>query len=190
MARLHIASTMLPTFYRAAANTAACWPTSSALSCMIAGSRTNPDGRAAYAVQCPPPARTEGARRDRAGLGGTDAAVAAVCLPCGSAGRRSGGAAEGRHWLKAGTDRADRKALRRHCRRRPGVPRSLRGSRPHRGVGRHDLRLSIHRHDVPRFLTDSRVPLTNSLAEPDGPMMKLRLKIYGGLRYGYGQESR
>ncbi|HEY1723206.1 MAG TPA: transposase [Magnetospirillaceae bacterium] len=45
--------------------------------------------------------------------------------------------------------------------------------RPPRRVGHNLLpRLSTHRQDVLRFLTDPRVPFTNNRAEPDGRMMK------------------
>ena len=55
--------------------------------------------------------------------------------------------------------------------------------RPARRVGHNLLlRLSMRKHDVLRFLTDPRVPVTNNLVERDGRMMKLRQKISGGFR--------
>jgi transposase len=44
------------------------------------------------------------------------------------------------------------------------------------------LRLSTRKQDVLRFLVDPQVPFTNNLAERDGRMMKLRQKISGGFR--------
>jgi transposase len=55
--------------------------------------------------------------------------------------------------------------------------------RPPRRVGHNLLlRLSTHKQDVLRFLTDPQVPFTNNLAERDARMMKLRQKISGGFR--------
>ena len=55
--------------------------------------------------------------------------------------------------------------------------------RPARRVGHNLLlRLSTRKPDVLRFLTDPRVPFTNNLVERDGRMMKLRQKISGGFR--------
>jgi transposase len=55
--------------------------------------------------------------------------------------------------------------------------------RPPRRVGHNLLlRLSTYQQDVLRFLTDPLVPFTNNLAERDGRMMKLRQKISGGFR--------
>jgi transposase len=57
-----------------------------------------------------------------------------------------------------------------------------RGRKPRR-VGHNLLmRLSTRKYDVLRFLADQRVPFTNNLAERDGRMMKLRQKISGGFR--------
>jgi transposase len=59
--------------------------------------------------------------------------------------------------------------------------------RPPRRVGHNLLlRLSTRRWDVLRFLTDPRVPFTNNLAERDGRMMKLRQKISSGFRSEQG----
>jgi len=44
------------------------------------------------------------------------------------------------------------------------------------------LRFSTRKQDVLRFLSDPAVPFTNNLAERDGRMMKLRQKISGGFR--------
>jgi transposase len=55
--------------------------------------------------------------------------------------------------------------------------------RPARRVGHNLLlRLSTRKQDVLRFLTDPGVPFTNNLVERDGRMMKLRQKISGGFR--------
>lgn len=44
------------------------------------------------------------------------------------------------------------------------------------------LRLLTRKHDVLRFLTDPTVPFTNNLAEQDARMMKVQQKISGGFR--------
>jgi transposase len=65
----------------------------------------------------------------------------------------------------------------------PALAKARPRGRPPRRVGHNLLlRLSTHRQDVLRFLTDPRVPFTNNLAERDGRMMKLRQKISGGFR--------
>lgn len=62
--------------------------------------------------------------------------------------------------------------------------------RPARRVGHNLLlRLSTRKQDVLRFLTDPRVPFTNNLAEQDGRMMKLRQKISGGFRAEEGAKD-
>src|ERR1700691_3651418 len=48
------------------------------------------------------------------------------------------------------------------------------------------LRLSIRKPDVLRFLSDLTVPFTNNLAEQAARMMKLRQKISGGFRCAAG----
>jgi len=60
--------------------------------------------------------------------------------------------------------------------------RQRRGRKPRR-VG-HNLLLRLHgrKQDVLRFLSDPTVPFTNSQAERDARMMKLRQKISGGFR--------
>ena len=57
-----------------------------------------------------------------------------------------------------------------------------RGRQPHRVGHNLLLRLRDRQSDVLRFLTDPNVPFTNNLAEQDGRMMKLRQKISGGFR--------
>jgi len=51
------------------------------------------------------------------------------------------------------------------------------------------LRLSTRKPDVLRFLSDPTVPFTNNLAERDARMMKLRQKISGGFRSEQGAED-
>jgi transposase len=51
------------------------------------------------------------------------------------------------------------------------------------------LRLSTRKQDVLRFLVDPLVPFTNNLAERDGRMMKLRQKISGGFRSEDGAQE-
>jgi transposase len=61
--------------------------------------------------------------------------------------------------------------------------KARRRGRPPRRVGHNLLlRLSTRKQDVLRFLVDPQVPFTNNLAERDGRMMKLRQKISGGFR--------
>ena len=50
-------------------------------------------------------------------------------------------------------------------------------------------RLRNRKPDVLRFLTDPNVPFTSNLAERDGRMMKLRQKISGGFRSAGGAED-
>ena len=65
----------------------------------------------------------------------------------------------------------------------PALVKMRRRGRPPRRVGHNLLlRLSSRTSDVLRFLTDPTVPFTNTLAEQDGRMMKLRQKISGGFR--------
>jgi transposase len=65
---------------------------------------------------------------------------------------------------------------------RAGCKGKRRG-RPPRRVGHNLLlRLSTRKQDVLRFLTDPQVPFSNNLAEREGRMMKLRQKISGGFR--------
>src|SRR3954468_5311546 len=65
-----------------------------------------------------------------------------------------------------------------------GAPtkRGCRGPRPRRVGHNLLLRLSTRKQDVLRFLADPAVPFTNSEAERDGRMMKLRQKISGDFR--------
>jgi len=63
------------------------------------------------------------------------------------------------------------------------VVQAKRRGRPKRRTGHNLLlRLRERKPDVLRFLTDTRVPFTNNLAERDARMMKLRQKISGGCR--------
>ena len=65
----------------------------------------------------------------------------------------------------------------------PAAEKASRRGRPPRRVGHNLLlRLRDRKPDVLRFLTDPSVPFTNNLAEQDGRMMKLRQKISGGFR--------
>ena len=66
-------------------------------------------------------------------------------------------------------------------------PPGKRRGRVKRRTGHHLLlRLMMRKDDVLRFLTDSRVPFTNNLAERAAHMMKLRQKISGGFRSEQG----
>jgi transposase len=72
----------------------------------------------------------------------------------------------------------------------PALIKARPRGRPPRRVGHNLLlRLSTRKSDVLRFLTDPRVPFTNNLAERDGRMMKLRQKISGGFRSEQGAED-
>ena len=72
----------------------------------------------------------------------------------------------------------------------PALIKARPRGRPPRRVGHNLLlRLSTRKSDVLRFLTDPRVPFTNNLAERDGRMMKLRQKISGGFRSEPGAED-
>lgn len=63
------------------------------------------------------------------------------------------------------------------------LPKTKPRGRPPRRVGHNLLlRLSTRKQDALRFLNDPRVPFTNNLAEQDARMMKLRQKISGGFR--------
>ena len=65
-----------------------------------------------------------------------------------------------------------------------------RRGRPKRRTGHNLLlRLEGRREDVLRFLSDPSVPFTNNQAEQDGRMMKLRQKISGGFRSQRGAEE-
>ena len=57
-----------------------------------------------------------------------------------------------------------------------------RGRQPRRTGHNLLSRLSIRKQDVLRFLSDPAVPFTNNLAERDARMMKVRQKISGGFR--------
>ena len=72
----------------------------------------------------------------------------------------------------------------------PALTKTRPRGRPPRRVGHNLLlRLSTYKHDVLRFLTDPRVPFTNNLAERDARMMKLRQKISGGFRSEEGAKD-
>jgi transposase len=72
----------------------------------------------------------------------------------------------------------------------PALTKTRPRGRPPRRVGHNLLlRLSAHKQDVLRFLADPRVPFTNNLAERDGRMMKLRQKISGGFRSENGAKD-
>jgi transposase len=65
----------------------------------------------------------------------------------------------------------------------PALVKTRPRGRPPRRVGHNLLlRLSLRQQDVLRFLTDPRVPFTNNLAERDARMMKLQQKISAGFR--------
>lgn len=65
----------------------------------------------------------------------------------------------------------------------PAAVKAHRRGRQPRRVGHNLLlRLSTRKTDVLRFLSDPTVPFTNNLAEQDARMMKLRQKISGGFR--------
>jgi transposase len=68
-----------------------------------------------------------------------------------------------------------------------GADQAQRRGRKPRRVG-HNLLLRLHtrKQDVLRFMSDPAVPFTNNLAERDGRMMKLRQKISGGFRSDNG----
>src|SRR3954465_9929233 len=67
--------------------------------------------------------------------------------------------------------------------------RKRRGRVPRRTGHNLLLRLRVRKVDVLRFLSDPTVPFTNNLAERDGRMMKLRQKISGGFRSVDGAED-
>jgi len=68
--------------------------------------------------------------------------------------------------------------------------KAKRCGRPPRRTGHNLLiRLRDRKPDVLRFLVDPTVPFTNNLAERDGRMMKLRQKISGGFRSAGGAED-
>ena len=67
--------------------------------------------------------------------------------------------------------------------------RKRRGRTPRRVGHNLLLRLRVRKQDVLRFLSDPAVPFTNNLAEQDGRMMKLRQKISGGFRSEEGAED-
>lgn len=76
-----------------------------------------------------------------------------------------------------------------HQAQAPLVPASKakRRGRPKRRTGHNLLlRLRERKSDVLRFLADPTVPFTNNQAERDGRMMKLRQKISGGFRSNQG----
>jgi len=64
-----------------------------------------------------------------------------------------------------------------------------RGRQPRRVGHNLLLRLLTRKQDVLRFLTDPTVPFTNNLAEQDGRMMKVQQKVSGGFRSEHGAED-
>jgi transposase len=68
-------------------------------------------------------------------------------------------------------------------------PAKRHGRKPRRVGHNLLLRLQRHRDDVLRFLTDPDVPFTNTQAERDARMMKLRQKISGGFRSRSGADD-
>jgi len=64
-----------------------------------------------------------------------------------------------------------------------------RGRQPRRVGHNLLLRLLTRRQDVLRFLTDPTVPFTNNLAEQDGRMMKVQQKVSGGFRSDDGAKD-
>jgi transposase len=64
--------------------------------------------------------------------------------------------------------------------------RKRRGRKPRRVGHNLLLRLEGRKEDVLRFLSDPAVPFTNTQAERDARMMKLRQKISGGFRSAAG----
>ena len=69
----------------------------------------------------------------------------------------------------------------------PELTKAGRRGRQPRRVGHNLLlRLMTRKQDVLRFLTDPTVPFTNNLAEQDARMMKVQQKISGGFRSGGG----
>ena len=65
----------------------------------------------------------------------------------------------------------------------PVLGRLGKRGRPPRRVGHNLLlRLATRKQDTLRFLTDPSVPFTNNLAEQDGRMMKVKQKVSGGFR--------
>jgi transposase len=72
----------------------------------------------------------------------------------------------------------------------PALTKTRPRGRPPRRVGHNLLlRRSTCKQDLLRFLTDPQVPFTNNLAERDGRMMKLRQKISGGSRSEEGAKD-
>src|SRR5580700_6521163 len=69
------------------------------------------------------------------------------------------------------------------------VKAKRRGRSPRRVGHNLLLRLSTRKQDVLRFLVDPLVPFSNNLAERDGRMMKLRQKISGGFRSEHGAKG-
>jgi transposase len=115
---LHIASTLWLTFYRVAAKRGNLLADVAGI---IVHDHWKPyytiDWRAARAVQCAPPARTEGAGRNREGrLGRADAAAVTASLSSDEPRPRP------RRAVEARSDRADPAALRHHRGPGPGVP--------------------------------------------------------------------
>ena len=71
----------------------------------------------------------------------------------------------------------------------PAKQAKRRGRVPHRTGHNLLFRLRGRRQDVLRFIHDPSVPFTNNLAEQDGRMMKVKQKVSGGFRSEDGAED-
>ena len=72
----------------------------------------------------------------------------------------------------------------------PALSKGGKRGRPPRRVGHNLLlRLAIRKQDTLRFLTDPTVPFTNNVAERDARMMKVQQKVSGGFRSDDGASN-
>jgi len=97
-------------------------------------------------------------------------------------------------WLAVRYDRIVAQGLAFHEAQPPPVRRRDGSEKPHGQKRRRTghnllLRLQNRKDDVLRFLTDPGVPFTNNLAEGDLRMMKVRQKISGGFRTDKGAQD-